>query len=283
MNTTLGYKRQLNNPLPTAISPDLAQNSGKLVKIITLFFLIFRNFDLKPEKFRDDKGYSTASKKTSKAKTGFTLIELLIATFVIGTALTGIFGLFLLSLRLAQESERRLVAIALANERMEKVRNLPYVDVGTSGGVPSGSIVQEEVVVRNNVSYTVKTDIRYVDDIFDGVTGGGAGGGCLAVAHEPAGQPENCQDLCVGSSSVNAHIQHGDSLGDCAGGSSGVDVLNTDYKQVRVEVSWPSPNSPKPILLITKITPEGVEGGELFGTWQSRSFCFKKHIIQIFY
>ena len=203
--------------------------------------------------------------KKPRAKTGFTIIELLIATFVIGTALIGVFGMFLLSLRLAQESERRLVAIALANERMENVRNLPYVDVGTSGGVPSGSILQQETVVRNNVPYTVDIDIRYVDDIFDG-EGSGIGGGCIAVAHVPAGQSENCQDLCVGSSAVNAHIEHGDSLGDCAGGSSGVDVLNTDYKQVRVEVSWPSPNSPKPILLITKVAPQGVEGGELFGT-----------------
>ncbi len=150
---------------------------------------------------------------------GFTLIELLITAFLIGTVVTGLFGLFVLSLRTAQESGRRIVAVALANEKAEMIRNLPYLDVGTTGGIPAGNIPQEEQVIQNDLTYTVKTDIRYIDDPFDGTAG-----------------------------------------------SVPTDLLNTDYKQARVEVSWNSPTSSTPVLLITIIAPAGIEGGEAAGT-----------------
>lgn len=155
-------------------------------------------------------------KQNVNSQKGFTIIEIAIATFVIGTVIVGIFGLFVLSIRSSGDSKRRVVAVGLASERMEMVRNLPYQDVGTSGGIPSGAIPQSEVVVRNNLSYTVDTDIRYFDDDYDG---------------EGAG-----------------------------------DSYNADYKQVRVEVTWDSPNPISPVLLITKVVPQGVEGGDLGGT-----------------
>jgi hypothetical protein len=108
------------------------------------------------------------------------------------------------------------MAVALANEKAEMVRNLPYVNVGTEGGIPSGSLSQNEIIVRNNASYDVKTDIRYVDDPFDG--------------------------------------------------KASEDLINTDYKQVRIEVSWNSPSSSKPVLLMLLVSPQGVEGGEVAGT-----------------
>jgi len=51
---------------------------------------------------------------------------------------------------------------------MELIRNLAYEDVGTVGGIPDGIIEQEEIVRRNDLNYTVKTDISYVDDPFNG-------------------------------------------------------------------------------------------------------------------
>lgn len=98
---------------------------------------------------------------------GFTILEVLITVFIIGTVVTGIFGLFVLNISTNREAERRVAALALANERAEMIRNLPYDEVGTEGGVPSGTIKQQEDIVRDGLSYTVKTDIRYVDDPFD--------------------------------------------------------------------------------------------------------------------
>jgi len=201
-------------------------------------------------------------------RSGFTIIELLIAMFVISVVVTGVFGLFVLNLRLAGEAERRVVALALANERSAMVRNLPYSDVGTVNGVPPGSISQSEQMERNGVTYTVNTDIRYVDDVFDGTAGGGGSGGCVEIAHYPSGNAGNCQDLCVGSSGVNAHLAHGDSTSEKCDGSPimGEDVLNTDYKQVRIEVLWDSVVASKTIVLLTHVAPPGFEGSEAFGT-----------------
>jgi len=198
---------------------------------------------------------------------GFTLLELLVATFVIGVAVAGLFGLILLTVRTASEGERRIAATALANEKMELVRNLPYSQVGTAGGVPNGPLPQIETTVRNGTSYTVRTDIRYVDDPYDGVTGG-SGGSCTEISHYPPGNPGNCQDLCVNGSGLNAHLAHGDSLSEHCDGSpiSGVDMAGSDYKQVRVEVSWASQQAPKPVLVLTYVVPDGIEGAEDGGT-----------------
>ncbi len=150
---------------------------------------------------------------------GFTLIEVIISIFVLGVVVVGLFGFVTLTLKSTHDGRQRIIATALANEKMEMIRNLPYDSVGTVGGIPSGPILQTEQVVRNGATYSVATDIRYVDDAFDGTITG-----------------------------------------------SPVDLLNTDYKQARVEVSWASNLSNRPVLLITQIAPVGIEGGDSLGT-----------------
>ena len=199
---------------------------------------------------------------------GFTIIEVLIAMFVIGTVVTGLFGLFILSIRTSQEAERRIVAIALANERMEMIRNLPYAKVGTSGGVPSGSISQSETIARNGVDYLVRTDIRYVDDLYDGgVDGSSSEEEKITICHKAGSSNE--QTLEVPASALDAHLGHGDTTGACGGGGGSTgpgDAYNADYKQARVEVTWNSQYDIAPILLISLIAPSGIEGGEDGGT-----------------
>ncbi|MCH8748691.1 type II secretion system protein, partial [Patescibacteria group bacterium] len=206
---------------------------------------------------------------------GFTIIELVITTFIIGTMVTGLFGLFVLNLRAAQEAERRVVAIALANERSEMIRNLPYLNVGTVeavGGEPAGTIPQVIVITRNGQPYTVRTDIRYIDDPFDNVVSSGEDScgspPCITICHVPPDNPENPVTLdLVPAAELDAHIAHGDTMGPCEGQEPpGDDLLDTDYKQVRIEVSWPSHNEIRPVLILTFVAPPGVEGGELGGT-----------------
>src|SRR3989338_3594394 len=150
---------------------------------------------------------------------GFGILEVVITTFVIGVVAVGAFSLITLTLKSSPDGQRRIIATALANKTMEKIRNLPYDNVGTVGGVPSGPIVQSQQVTRNGSEYTIATDIRYIDDPYDGTA---------------EGNPP--------------------------------DALNTDYKQARVEVSWQSNVSARPVLLITQITPKGIEGGSSLGT-----------------
>jgi len=205
---------------------------------------------------------------------GFTLIEVVVVTFIIGTVVAGIFGLFLMTLRGAQTGERRVVAIALANERAEMVRNLPYVNVGTVGGIPSGAIPQEETIARNGQDYVVRTDIRYVDDDYDGEVGGNEEGEeRITICHKPGTPAE--QTLEVTASSLDAHLAHGDTTGACGSQGEGTpagDEYNADYKQVRIEVLWPNREQASPVLLITYVAPQGIEGGDLGGTLDFHAF-----------
>jgi hypothetical protein len=52
---------------------------------------------------------------------------------------------------------------------MEVIRNLPYAEVGTVGGVPSGALLQTEPIIINSLPFTVTTSIVYIDDPYDGV------------------------------------------------------------------------------------------------------------------
>lgn len=83
----------------------------------------------------------------------------------------GIVGAFRLTVIAVSNNKARAGAIALANERLEFVRSLPYDSIGTVGGIPAGDIAQEESVLLNDVNYTRRTFISWEDDPNDGVGG----------------------------------------------------------------------------------------------------------------
>lgn len=70
-------------------------------------------------------------------------------------------------LRTTGQSAAEATAIALSNQRMEEIRNLPYQSIGTLGGIPSGNIPQVENIVRNQITFTIRTTIIYIDDPYD--------------------------------------------------------------------------------------------------------------------
>ena len=100
---------------------------------------------------------------------GMTLLELVVSIGLFTTAFLGIYGLFITSIDVVTGAKARAGALALANERMEQIRSLPYGSVGTVNGIPSGSLPQSEQVVLNQTTYTRRTFIDYVDDPADGI------------------------------------------------------------------------------------------------------------------
>jgi len=154
-----------------------------------------------------------------KNKSGFTLIEVLIGIVILAIMLMSLYSLINFTLKTIWEAKAKITATQLANQKIELAHNLDYDDVGTIGGVPSGLIQATEIVSRNNIEYTVQTQIIYIDDPFDGTLGG---------------DPD--------------------------------DLLNTDYKKIRVEVSWDYRLQNKPVLLISNIVPIGLESSVGGGT-----------------
>ncbi len=142
---------------------------------------------------------------------GQSLIGILVALAIFSILSQAIFTVVVTSYNLISFNRARITARHLAQEKIELIRNLPYDNVGTQGGIPPGPLPQTETIERNKLNYTVRTTIIYIDDPFDGVA--------------PS------------------------------------DTLPTDYKRVRVEVSWQGTVSShnSPVVFLTDIAPKSVE------------------------
>ena len=108
------------------------------------------------------------TRRKKKAERGFVLIDAIVGIALMALAVFSIFGAFKLSVEVIGNSKARVGALALAQERIEEIRSMAYDDIGTVGGIPSGDIPQTETVSLNNISYTRKTLVQYVDDPKDG-------------------------------------------------------------------------------------------------------------------
>ena len=106
------------------------------------------------------------------AHRGFTLVEALIGAALFLVISVSIYGAFTGVLTVVSASRAKLIAMSLANERFELIRNLPFSDVGISGSIPSGDILRAESFVRSGFTFQATTTIRNIDDPFDGTIGG---------------------------------------------------------------------------------------------------------------
>lgn len=107
-----------------------------------------------------------------KQKKGFTLIELIVVIGIFVTASIFIISGFDRGIQALATSRSKVTATAIANEKLEIIRNMPYSDVGTTTGWPPGSIPASETLVRNNFEFIVETRVDYHDDPFDGNAAG---------------------------------------------------------------------------------------------------------------
>jgi prepilin-type N-terminal cleavage/methylation domain-containing protein len=102
---------------------------------------------------------------------GFTLVEVLVGVALMSIVFLGIFGAYRLGLKAIGLSKNKTTATAIANSRIEMIRNLDYELVGLVGGaLPSASGTVESVATEtiNNGVYTIETKIRYAADAADG-------------------------------------------------------------------------------------------------------------------
>lgn len=104
----------------------------------------------------------------SRTTKGFSLVEIMISIAILSVVMLAIFNLIIFVVKITKDNGMRLTATAIANQKMEYVRSLPYSSVGTISGMVSGVIPNDENVVRNNITYRVITTVKYVDDAYDG-------------------------------------------------------------------------------------------------------------------
>lgn len=110
-----------------------------------------------------------AKLKTQNSGAGFSIMEVVAAIGIFTVVFVSVYGSFTTGLKSLSQSKHRVAATELANEKMEIIRNLPYLEVGTVDGVPSGALLQNETVMKSNQRFNVRTTIRYIDDPLDGL------------------------------------------------------------------------------------------------------------------
>lgn len=102
------------------------------------------------------------SQKLSNAK-GFTLVETSIAIVILTIALLGVASVFLYSSRYNSGATDRAVALGIAQQQMERLRNVPFTSTeltattGTTTTVSNASLQYTVVLTITDTSPTRKT------------------------------------------------------------------------------------------------------------------------------
>ena len=112
-----------------------------------------------------------------RLKKGFTLIEVLVGSFLMLIVFLGIVGAYRLGIKLVSLSKNKVTATAIAGGQIEKIRNLPYGLIGTTGALlpyAGGILDSSTTTFRNGVEFTIETQVKYISDEADGTGGADA-------------------------------------------------------------------------------------------------------------
>jgi hypothetical protein len=110
----------------------------------------------------------------SKNSKAFTFVDVLVGISLMLIIFVSIFGIFQLASKVIALSRNKIAAASIANEEIEKIRNLSYSSVGIIDGVlPTavGILSSTSTIALNNVDYLIERKIEYISDEADG-TGG---------------------------------------------------------------------------------------------------------------
>lgn len=111
---------------------------------------------------------ATNYKPQARSYRGFTLIEALIVLFIFSLITVVFYQAWVTGVKQIMNAKNRLGATALANEQMEIARSLIFDNIGTTAGVPHGTLPENQTIAVNTMTYTVHTVIGFVDDPTDG-------------------------------------------------------------------------------------------------------------------
>jgi type II secretory pathway pseudopilin PulG len=99
-----------------------------------------------------------------RREAGITLIETVMAIVIFGIVSTSLIAVLSSATAADGLSRQRSIALELAQQEVEYVRQLDYSSVGTQGGNPSGVVVATQTKLVAGLWYTLKTRIRWVSD-----------------------------------------------------------------------------------------------------------------------
>lgn len=102
---------------------------------------------------------------------GFTLIEAVIGIGIAAVIIAGVLGVYSSLSTAVKVNREKTIVTNLAKTNLELVRNLPYSQVGTINGNPSGSLPDFANATTTDILgtvYSVYYEVTYIDDPADG-------------------------------------------------------------------------------------------------------------------
>lgn len=155
-----------------------------------------------------------------ESRRAFTLIESVVVLFIFAVVTLAFFETYANGTRLIIESKNRLGATALANQKMEIIRSIEYDSIGTK---------------RWN--------------------------GSAWVYGIPPGDILEDESVSVNTRTFNVHtfVQYVDHPYDGSVGGSPNDAIPTDFKRVRITVTWGEETPTQTVALVSDVSPDGVE------------------------
>lgn len=106
-------------------------------------------------------------------RAGATLIEVILGVGLVFMLFGGLFLFYQSVVDVLSNTDLRAVGTSILSREMEIIRNLPFDQVGTQGGIPSGVLSQVKVATTTTDRvFSIRTTIRNIDDPFDGILGG---------------------------------------------------------------------------------------------------------------
>lgn len=113
-------------------------------------------------------------RKKREMKNGFTLVEAVVGTAIFCIVFMGIFAAYRLGMKAAMLSSHKISAISIGNAQIERIRNLPYEEIGTKNAslpLAAGSLDRTFSQTTNGAEFNVLTEVIFFADSADGIGG----------------------------------------------------------------------------------------------------------------
>lgn len=102
--------------------------------------------------------------RVARREAGITLIETIFAIAIFGIVSTALIGVITSAAAADRNARQRSIALELAQQQVEYVRQLNYKDVGIISGNPPGVVREAQSKWVSGLQYTLTTRIKYVND-----------------------------------------------------------------------------------------------------------------------